>query len=163
MDTKHSQSIPQGFTLALALVDAIPVAMFCAAAIVFGCKLQSPVFTAGAVLAFLGGAGKVGWKLLIALARRNYPWLSRQMRFTMPAGFALMVLGGILDRSRCLPLLVKMGAFPSIAFVVAWFVCMCLMGYFAGHRDQASARDNWIEQITNGIGQTALLLAVILA
>lgn len=163
MDTKQNQSIPQGFTLALALVDAIPVIMFCAAAIIFGCRLQSPVFTAGAVLAFLGGAGKVSWKLTIALAQRNYPWLSRQMRITMPVGFALMIVGGVLDRARCLPLLAAMCGFPSLAFVAAWVFCMCLMGYLAGHRNQTSARDNWIEQITNGIGQTALLLAVILA
>lgn len=31
--------VPKGFTLSLALVDAIPVALFCASAAVFGARL----------------------------------------------------------------------------------------------------------------------------
>ena len=33
--------VPEGFTLSLALVDAIPVALFCASAAVFGARLGS--------------------------------------------------------------------------------------------------------------------------
>lgn len=47
----------------------------------------------------------------------------------------------------------------SLALVIAWLACMCAMGYFAGHRDQGSARDNWTEQLTNTAGQACLLAA----
>lgn len=33
--------VPEGFTLSLALVDAIPAALFCASAVVFGAHLGS--------------------------------------------------------------------------------------------------------------------------
>lgn len=33
--------VPEGFTLSLALVDAIPAALFCASAAVFGARLGS--------------------------------------------------------------------------------------------------------------------------
>lgn len=155
--------IPEGFTLTLALVDAIPVALFCASAAVFGAQVGSPLFIAGAALAFLGCAGKVSWKLLIALAHRNVPLLSRQMRVTMPAGFVLMVAGTAMRAGQATAFLARLGQMPSLALVIAWIACMCAMGYFAGHRNQASARDNWVEQLTNTIGQACLLAALLLA
>lgn len=155
--------VPEGFTLTLALVDAVPVLMFCAAAIAFGARLKSALFVAGAALAFLGGAGKVSWKLVIALARRNIPALSRQMRVTMPLGFVLMIAGVALEGADALALLGELAALPSLVFLIAWVLCMCLMGYFAGHRDQADVRSNWIEQGVNALGQTCLLIAVLLA
>lgn len=162
MTTSHND-IPEGFTLALALVDAIPVALFCASAAVFGAQVGSPLFVAGAALAFLGGAGKVGWKLLIALAHRNVPLLSRQMRVVMPVGFLLMVAGAATRAGQATAVLARLGQMPSLALVIAWVACMCAMGYFAGHRNQGSARDNWTEQLTNAAGQACLLAALLLA
>lgn len=155
-------TVPEGFTLALALVDALPVAFFCASCIVFGEKLQSPVFVAGTVVAALGGAGKVCWKLVIALAHKNVPLLSRQMRYVMPVGFALMAAGVVLAGAPALELLAALGRMPSVALLAVWVACMCAMGYFAGHRDQGDARSNWIEQLTNAAGQAALLAALLL-
>lgn len=162
MTTSHND-IPEGFMLALALVDAIPVALFCASAAVFGAQVGSPLFVAGAALAFLGGAGKVGWKLLIALAHRNVPLLSRQMRVVMPVGFLLMVAGAATRAGQATAVLARLGQMPSLALVIAWVACMCAMGYFAGHRNQGSARDNWTEQLTNAAGQACLLAALLLA
>lgn len=158
-----NSDVPEGFTLALALVDAIPVLLFGAAALVFGTKLASPLFTLGAALALIGGAGKVTWKLIIALAHKNLPWLGRQMRITMPAGFLLMIVGAAMCGGRALALATSLVCIPCLPLVLVWVACMCAMGYFAGHRDQTSARDNWIEQLTNACGQAALLLAVLLA
>ncbi len=154
--------VPEGFTLGLALVDALPVVLFCLACVVAGLRLHSTVFVVGAVVAFIGGAGKVGWKLVIALAHRNVSWLSRQMRVVMPAGFALMLVGLLtsgLDGSR---LLAAVTVFPTWAFLVLWVICMCGMGWFAGHLDPTDARSNWIEQLTNTCGQAALLAALLL-
>ena len=41
-------NVPEGFALALPLVDAVSVALFCASAVVFGTRAQSPLFVAGA-------------------------------------------------------------------------------------------------------------------
>lgn len=155
--------IPEGFTLSLALVDAVPVALFCASAAVFGTQVGSPLFVAGSVVAFLGGAGKVAWKLLIALAHRNVPILSRQMRIVMPVGFLLMVAGAATRWGEAAAVLARLAQMPSLALVLAWLACMCAMGHFAGHRNQASARDNWVEQLTNALGQACLLAALLLA
>ncbi len=161
---KHAaDDLPEGFTLALALVDAMPVALFCASAAVFGARAASPVFIAGAVVAFAGGAGKVCWKLLIAVARRNVAWLNRQMRYVMPVGFALMIAGAAINHAQVAGLLAALVRLPSLAFLLAWLACMCAMGYFAGHRDQTSARSNWTEQLVNACGQAALLAALLLA
>lgn len=156
--------VPEGFTLGLALMDAVPVVFFCTAAIVFGAKIEaSSPFWIGAALALMGGTGKVAWKLVIALAHKNMPWLGRQMRITMPLGFLLMILGCILQSKTAVRAIISLGTMPSAGFALAWIACMCAMGYFAVHRDQTSARDNWIEQITNAIGQAALLLAILAA
>ena len=162
MSASHTDT-PEGFTLTLALVDAVPVALFCASAATFGAQAGSPLFVAGAALAFIGGAGKVCWKLLIALAHRNVPLLSRQMRVVMPVGLALMVAGAATRPEQAVATLASLGQMPSLALVLAWVACMCAMGYFAGHRDQGSARDNWTEQLTNAAGQACLLAALLLA
>ncbi len=153
--------IPEGFTLALALVDAVPVLLFCGAAVLFGTKIESLPFFLGAILAFMGGAGKVAWKLTIALARKNVTWLGRQMRITMPIGFLLMLLGCALCGNATIRVVTSLGKMPSIAFMLIWLICMCAMSYFAMHRDQTNARDNWTEQLTNAVGQGALLLAIL--
>ena len=158
-----ADDLPEGFTLALALVDAVPVALFCASAIVFGARAASPVFVAGAVLSFAGGAGKVCWKLLIAVARRNVAWLGKQMRYVMPVGFALMIAGAAINHAQVAGLVAALIRLPSLAFLLAWLACMCAMGYLAGHRDQTDARSNWTEQLVNACGQAALLAALLLA
>ena len=162
-ESDEKSAVPEGFTLSLALVDAVPVALFCASAVTFGRSLGSPAFVAGAVVAFLGGAGKVCWKLVIALARRNVSWLNRQMHIVMPVGFALMLAGIVMQREAAMVALDRLGQMPSLALVAVWLGCMCAMGFFAGHRDQGDARSNWIEQCVNACGQAALLAALVLA
>lgn len=161
--TGKNDNLPEGFTLSLALVDAVPVAPFCASAAAFVTQVGGPLFIAGATLSFLGGEGKVSWKLLIALAQRNHPVLSKQMRVTMPLGFLLMIAGAALHASAAGTALARPVTLPSIALVVVWVGCMCAMSYFAGHRNQFDARSSWIEQLTNAAGQLCLLLALLLA
>ena len=78
------------FTLQLAIMDAVPVLFFGIAAIMLGVKLRSWVFFVGALLCFLAGFGKVLWKFLIAVARKDVALLGMQLRYVMPAGFLLM-------------------------------------------------------------------------
>ena len=138
--------IPEGFTLVLA-----------------GVEIGSPLFTVGAALAAIGGAGKVCWKLVLALARRDVPLLGRQMRVTMPTGFLLMIAGALCSPASAGALAQRIGTFPSAVFAIAWVACMGAMGYLATHRDQADARSNWVEQLVNAAGQACLLAAIALA
>lgn len=101
----------------------------------------------------------MSWKLVIALAHKNIPLLSRQMR----AGFILMIAGLILAGPATATTAAGLLRFPSAALLVAWVACMCTMGYLAGHRDQSSTRDKWHEQLVNATGQLCLLAAVLLA
>ena len=156
-----SSDVPEGFTLSLALVDALPVLFFCLAAIVLGLRLQSTLFVAGSVVAFVSGAHKVSWKLVIALARRNAPILSRQLRYLMPMGFLLMAIGLLTSGLTLEQALAAVTSFPAALFLVVWIGCMCAMGWFAGHNDQTNAHSNWVEQGTNAIGQAALLVALL--
>ena len=155
--------VPEGFNLALALVDAVPVALFGASALVAGARIGSPMWVAGASLALAGGTGKVAWKLVMALAHKNVQILSRQMRYVMPAGFALMIAGAALDPAGTLGLFRALVRMPSLALVLAWLACMLLMVRFARSRNQLDVRSNWIEQGTNALGQLALLCALLLA
>ena len=157
------EKIPEGFTLSLALVDALPVAFFAAATLVFAARLSSPLFVAGAVLATVGGAGKVAWKLLLALARKDVRWLALQMRATMPVGFVLMIASCVMESDGFWTLATGLLSLPSLAFLAVTCACMVAMGWFAGHMDQQDARANWTEQLTNAVGQACLLIAVLLA
>lgn len=67
------------FTLSLALVDALPVLFFGVAAAALGLKLHSALFFIGAVVCLLAGAGKVLWKLLLALKGKDVPFLGAQL------------------------------------------------------------------------------------
>lgn len=51
--------VPEGFTVTLALEDAVPVVLFCLAIISMGRAIQSPLFVLGASIAFAAGALKV--------------------------------------------------------------------------------------------------------
>ncbi|MEQ2637641.1 hypothetical protein [Paratractidigestivibacter faecalis] len=63
---RPQRDVPEGFTLALALVDAVPVALFCASAAVFGTRVQSPLFAAGAATAALAGLTRLPSLALLA-------------------------------------------------------------------------------------------------
>lgn len=160
------EDMPEGFTLTMALVDAVPVVLFCLSCIALGRRIGSASFVAGAALAFAGGTLKVGWKLAMALLHKNVPFLSRQMRYTMPLGFLLMIAGvvdavvqGRLDPACAWAAATSM---PSALLFLAWVACMGAMGYFAGHLDGLDARANWLEQGTNALGQACLLAGVLL-
>lgn len=155
--------VPEGLSLSLALADVVPVALFASSAFVAAGSIASPAWALGAILATAGGVGKVAWKFLMALAHKNVPALSRQMRYVMPVGFALMVVGATLDAAGTLGLLSSLGRMPSLALVVAWLGCMLLMVRFARRRDQLDARANWAEQGVNAVGQLTLFVALLLA
>ena len=157
---------PEGFTLGLALVDAVPVLEFGATMLVVAGRLGSPVFAVGAVACALAGAGKVAWKLVLALAGRDVPWLASQFRYVMSAGFLLMVVGvvaaaagGSLDLAA---VAARAASGASGACLAAGLVGMVAMGVMAAHLDRRNARHNWAEQLVNAAAQAAFLAAALL-
>ncbi len=84
----------------IACLDALPPVFFTAGAFVVGKRLKSRIFTLGAVLAAAGGWMKVLWKLLLTGTKKDVPFLSRQMKYTMGTGFSLMAAGLIAKRKQ---------------------------------------------------------------
>ena len=150
------------FTVQLALVDALPVLFFGIAAVVLGLKLHSLLFFIGAILCLLAGAGKVLWKLLIALKNKDVPILGAQLRYLMPTGFLLMLLGALLsDRDQLKMLLQAAARMPSILFFILGILGLVGMILCAKKFDRRDVRGNWIEQIINAFAQGCVMLGVL--
>lgn len=150
------------FTLQLALVDALPVLFFGIAAAALGLKLHSLLFFVGALLCLLAGAGKVLWKLLIALKDKDVPLLGAQLRYLMPLGFLLMILGAALsDHTQLKTLLQAAVQIPSLLFFLLGILGLIGMILCARKFDRHDVRGNWIEQIINAFAQGCVMLGVL--
>lgn len=158
------ETIPEGFTLTLALVDALPVLFFCASMMVIGRLFSSLLFLVGALLCFIAGAAKVLWKVIVVLKKKNIWFLFLQMRILMPIGFALMLISLIVNRSAIS--FAGIGAafmsMPSLIFFTIGILGMLLMMIFAVKLDSSDVKANWIEQLTNGIAQAAFFIGLLL-
>lgn len=157
-------TIPEGFTLSLALVDALPVLFFGGNMILAGILLHSALFLVGAGLCFFAGAAKVIWKIIVVLQRKNIWWLFLQMRILMPIGMVLMIAGAATGRANAdlSHFLRAAVSFPAAPFFAAGFLGMALMLFFAFRLDSSNVRANWIEQLTNGIAQAAFFIGLLL-
>lgn len=150
------------FTVSLAAVDALPVLFFGIAAAVLGLKLHSAVFFIGAIICLLAGAGKVLWKLLIALRQKDVPLLGAQLRYLMPLGFLLMILGAVLsDQNQLKTLLHAAVQMPSALFFLLGILGLTGMILCAKKFDRHDVKGNWIEQIINAVAQGCVMLGVL--
>ena len=61
----------EGFTIGLALVDAIPVLSFGISMIIIASRFSSSTFIIGAVLSTLAGCCKVAWKLVLGICHKD--------------------------------------------------------------------------------------------
>lgn len=155
----------EGFTLFLALVDAIPVLFFGASMIMVATRFNSPLFIVGAVLSTMAGCCKVLWKLILGIWKKDVRWLNKPFVPMQAAGFLLMLVSFVVGIGKidwsCV--LAAATGFPSILFFVLWLAMMAAMGWYRKSRFDNSAKANWTAQIINCIGQAALFLGVILA
>ena len=156
----------EGFTLGLALVDAIPVLSFGISMVIISTRFDSPLFAIGAILSVLGGCCKVAWKLVLGIRKKDLRWLNKPFVPMMAGGFLLLLLSVILgfgkiDWAGVGAAIVR---FPSILFFIAWIGLMGFMGWYRKHKfSNDDARSNWTAQIVNAIGQTCLLLGILFA
>ncbi len=155
----------EGFTVALALADAIPVLFFGASMILVATKFGSPVFIIGAVLSTLAGCCKVLWKLILGAKNKDVKWLNKSFVPLQSAGFLLMLVSFILGFKKIdwSAVGTKIVSMPSVLFFVLWIAMMCAMVWYRKNRfKNDDAKSNWTAQIINSVAQASLFLAILL-
>jgi hypothetical protein len=156
----------EGFTLALALVDAIPVLSFGISMVIIASRFHSPLFMIGAALSVLAGCCKVAWKLVLGIAKKDLRWLNKPFVPMQATGFLLMLVSfvigfGTIDWGAVLS---AVASFPALAFFIGWIVLMGVMVWYRKHKFRTDdAHSNWTAQIINAVGQTCLLLGILFA
>ena len=156
-------TVPENFTLSLAIIDALPVLFFGGSMILIGLMFSKVLFLTGAVLCFWAGAAKVIWKIIVVTKKKNIWWMFMQMRIVMPVGFLLM-LASVLLNLKTIKLSVILSAvtsMPSVIFFAVGIAGMVLMGIFAAKLDSSDVRSNWIEQITNTAAQASIFVGIL--
>ena len=156
----------EGFTVGLALVDAIPVLSFGISMVIIASRFDSPLFMVGAALSVLAGCMKVAWKMVLGIAKKDLRWLNKPFVPMQATGFLLMLVSFILGFGNIHWAEVGSAilSFPSLLFFIAWIALMGFMGWFRKHKFRnEDAKSNWTAQIINAIGQTCLLLGILLA
>lgn len=158
-----SSGLPEDFTLSLALVDAIPVLLFCCSMVLIALRFHSLLFMIGAISSALAGCGKVLWKIIIVANKKNVTWLAGQFRYLMSLGFLLMLVALIINgRSiHWVALLAAITGMPSLLFFILGMTGMVLMFIFAAKLDKTDIRSNWLEQCTNLVAQLCILLGIL--
>ena len=86
----------EGFTLGLALVDAIPVLSFGISMVIIASRFDSPLFLIGASLSVLAGCCKVAWKLVLGIWKKDLRWLNKPFVPMQATGFLLMLVSFII-------------------------------------------------------------------
>ena len=156
----------EGFTIALALVDAIPVLSFGISMVIIASRFQSPLFMIGAALSVLAGCCKVAWKMVLGITQKDLRWLNKPFVPMQATGFLLMLISFLLGFKKISwgSVLAAVTGIPSILFFIAWIGFMGFMGWYRKHKfSNEDAKSNWTAQIINAIGQTCLLLGILFA
>ena len=156
----------EGFTLTLALVDAIPVLSFGISMVIIAGRFDSPLFMIGAGLSVLAGCCKVAWKLVLGIAKKDLRWLNKPFVPMQATGFLLMLISFIIGFKKISwgGVLSAVTGLPSILFFIAWIGLMGFMVWFRKHKfKNDDAKSNWTAQIINAVGQTCLLLGILFA
>ena len=120
----------EGFTVALALVDAIPVLSFSISMVIIASRFDSPLFMIGAFLSVLAGCCKVCWKLVLGIWKKDLRWLNKPFLPMQITGFGF-ILGSLLTglgKINWGGVLAAVTSLPSILFFVAWIGLMFFMG-----------------------------------
>ena len=156
----------EGFTVGLALVDAIPVLSFGISMVIIASRFDSPTFIIGAVLSVLAGCCKVCWKLILGIWKKDIRLLNKPFVPLMAVGFGFIVgsLIGGWKKISWAGVLASILSFPSILFFVAWIGLMGFMGWYRKNKfKNDDAHSNWTAQIINAVGQSCLLLGILFA
>lgn len=157
-------TVPEGFSVSLALVDLVPVVFFGLSAVRVGELFESALFTFGAVVCLAAGVVKVLWKLIAAVTQKNIWPMFVQMRILMPAGFALMIAALIAERAKLngAAILAGLTGFPACVFFALGALGMAFMIYCALRMDSSDPKTNWLEQAVNAAAQICFFVGLLL-
>ena len=157
-------TVPENFTIALAVIDMIPVVLFGIASVLLWKTVGSPLILIGGLISFISGMLKVLWKFIVVICKKNVWPLFVQMRFGMSIGLLLIIAGFVVAGVTG-----KLGAFAAaflqplpIIMMAITVIGMGCMFYFAAKLDSSDVKANWTEQICNTIAQAAFLVMAIL-
>ncbi len=156
----------EGFTVSLALVDAIPVLLFGGSMIMVAMKFNSPLFIIGAAVSTLAGCCKVAWKLVLGIWKKDLRWLNKPFVPMQATGFLLMLISFIIGMGAInwANVWKAVSGLPSCVLFVLWLVMMGTMVWYKKNRFRNdSAEKNWTAQIINCIGQAALFFGILFA
>ena len=156
----------EGFTIGLALVDAIPVLSFGISMVIIAYRFHSPLFMIGAALSVLAGCCKVAWKLVLGIGKKDLRWLNKPFVPMQATGFLLMLISFIIGFGTInwAGVLAAVTGLPSIFFFILWMAAMGTMVWYRKAKfKNEDAKSNWTAQIINAVGQTCLLLGILFA
>ena len=154
----------EGFTVALALVDAVPVLFFGASMILIAAGFSSPLFMIGAVLSTLAGCCKVAWKLILGTSKKDVKWLNKCFGPLMGTGWLLILVSFIagFKKINWSSVGAAVTGMPSLLLFIIWIAMMAAMVWYKKtHFKNEDAKKNWTAQIINCIGQAALFFAIL--
>ena len=157
-------TVPEGFSVPMALVDLVPVVFFGLSAVRVGGFFHSSLFTFGAAVCLVSGVVKVLWKLIAAATRKNIWPMFVQMRILMPAGFALMIAALLAGRKALSAAAILSGltGFPACIFFALGALGMVFMTVCAFRMDSSDPKTNWLEQAVNGAAQICFFVGLLL-
>lgn len=154
------------FTLALALVDFIPVLAFGIAIIMISIGFNSKLFLLGAIVSLLAGVFKVTWKLILGTTKKDVKWLNKCFLPMQSGGFVIMLLAIIINIGKInfVSLLSAISGMPQLIFFILWLGLMGAMIWYKKNKfERYSAKKNWTAEIINSCAQICLLIAVVCA
>ena len=155
------ETIPEGFTLLLVIVDIFPVLFFLLAILLFSKKVYfNCMIVLGGFISFLSGIIKIIWKLIVVTKKKNIWWMFVQMRIIMPIGFFILTLGLIFGWKYFSNIIIN-ASFYSRLFFTLFIISISLLTLFAIKLNSSDLMVNWLEQIINSISQSLLCLAII--
>lgn len=177
-DVKKNEDLSEyeGFTVGLALVDALPVIFFSLSLIIIATALAGSGITfwvvlIGAILIALSGLCKVLWKLFLGLKVGNFMILNKIFVPFMAGGFMITIIGAIIGTfTKAIHwggVIHAIVSIPALIFFILGFCGMGVMSYVkkTNKREEFNkdAKKNWIAQCVNGFSQCMLFLGILFA
>lgn len=166
----------EDFTVALALVDAIPVIFFSLSMVILAAALAGSgvafwIFLVGAVLIVLAGLCKVLWKLFLGLHAGDIKILNKAFVPCMASGFMIALIGAIVGTfTHAIAwggVLKAIIGIPAIIFFILGLCGMGVMGYVKSSQSREDfnkdAKKNWLAEFVNGFSQAMLFLGIFFA
>ncbi len=166
----------EDFTVALALVDAIPVIFFSLSMIILATALSGSgiafwIFLVGAILIAASGLCKVLWKLLLGLKVGDVKILNKAFVPCMAGGFMIAIIGAIIGTITGAivwkGIIKAIISIPAIIFFIVGFCGMGVMGYVKSSQSREDfnkdAKKNWLAEFVNGFSQAMLFLGIFFA